>query len=51
MSYAVAVASAEADRFQYEANGYRTSIVQDGNVIVLVADDTGQTLARYPFKD
>jgi hypothetical protein len=49
MTYEIAVASAEADKFQYELNGFNTAIVQDGNVVVLVDDGTGQTLARYPF--
>ena len=51
MTYEVAVASAEAEKFQYDLNGYNTAIVQDGNAILLIADDTGETLNRYPFKD
>lgn len=51
MTYEVAIASAEAEKFQYELNGYNTAIVQDGSVVVLVDDGTGQTLAAFPFKD
>lgn len=50
MTYETAVSAAEADKFQYDMNGYTTAIIQDGDVILLIADDTGETLARYPFK-
>jgi hypothetical protein len=53
MTYQLAVASAETEKFQYDVNGWNTAIIDDyaDRAVLLIDDGTGQTIARYPFAD